>query len=302
MNRSNLFLLAGLGAALSIPASAQQRPPIVGVAHIALKTNDLAAAREFYGKNLGYEEAFQLKKPDGSLEMTFFKVNDRQYIEILPSLKGETEDRLSHIAFETTSARQMLDYLTSRKVAATLRTLPEGNLSVAFQDFDGHLVEFVEYLPGSLQLSNKGKAEPASRVSTILRHVGFTISDRDEADRLYRDILGFREVWHGGPKDDGVSNWIAMRVPDGHDHLEYMLNVKNPSPQTLGVMNHLCLEVPSVDESYKALLARGMKIGEPPKMGRDGKRQLNLYDPNFTRAELMEPKPSEKPCCSTYLD
>jgi hypothetical protein len=25
---------------------------------------------------------------------------------------------------------------------------------------------------------------------------------------------------------------------------------------------------------------------------------LNLYDPNLTRVELMEPKPVEKPCCS----
>jgi len=25
---------------------------------------------------------------------------------------------------------------------------------------------------------------------------------------------------------------------------------------------------------------------------------LNLYDPNLTRAELMEPKPVEPPCCS----
>jgi hypothetical protein len=33
---------------------------------------------------------------------------------------------------------------------------------------------------------------------------------------------------------------------------------------------------------------------EKPKIGRDGKWQLNLYDPNGTRAELMEPKPVEK--------
>jgi hypothetical protein len=67
-------------------------------------------------------------------------------------------------------------------------------------------------------------------------------------------------------------------------------------------MNHLCLVVPSVDASYKALLARDMKIADPPKIGRDGKWQLNLYDPNFTRAELMEPKPVQKPCCSPYLE
>jgi len=40
---------------------------------------------------------------------------------------------------------------------------------------------------------------------------------------------------------------------------------------------------------------------EKPKIGRDGKYQLNLYDPNLTRAELMEPKPVETPCCSKFV-
>ena len=37
------------------------------------------------------------------------------------------------------------------------------------------------------------------------------------------------------------------------------------------------------------------------KIGRDGKWQLNLYDPNLRRVELLEPKPVEKPCCSPML-
>jgi lactoylglutathione lyase len=302
MTGSHLIMPLVLGITIVGGAGAQQRPPILGVAHIALRTNDLAAARAFYGKYLGYEEAFSLSLPGGGIEMTFFKVNDRQYIEVLPGLKDETEDRLSHIAFETTNAEQMRAYLASRGVPATLRTLPDGNASVVIRDPDGHTVEFVQYMPESLEIRNAGRFLAASRISEHIGHVGFTVSDRAAADRLFKDILGFREVWHGGFTDDGPPNWVAMRVPEGHDHLEYMLEVRNPSPRTLGVMNHLCLIVPSVDASYKTLLARGMKIADPPKIGRDGKWQLNLYDPNFTRAELMEPKPVQKPCCSTFLE
>src|SRR5437763_8598740 len=90
------------------------RPPIVGVAHIGLKTDDMAAARNFYGKSLGYEEPFTLDKPSGGLMLTYFKVNDHQYIEVFPELKSPTEDRLSHIAFETTDAEQLRAYLASR--------------------------------------------------------------------------------------------------------------------------------------------------------------------------------------------
>jgi hypothetical protein len=89
-----------------------------------------------------------------------------------------------------------------------------------------------------------------------------------------------------------------MRVPDGTDWLEYMLNVENPDPKELGVMHHFALGVPNMKAAYATVLKRGAKVDEKPEIGRDGKWQLNLYDPNFTRVELMEPKPVQKPCCS----
>jgi hypothetical protein len=35
-------------------------------------------------------------------------------------------------------------------------------------------------------------------------------------------------------------------------------------------------------------------VQEPPKIARDGKWQLNLYDPDLTRAELTEPELAEQ--------
>ena len=283
---------------LTLAAGAQDRPPIVGVAHIGLKTDDLAAARQFYGHMLGFQEPFTLDKPSGGLMLTYFKVNDHQYIEVFPELKSETEDRLSHIAFETTNMQQLRDYLAKRgvKVPDTLKPGRDGNLSMMLKDPDGHNVEFVEYRPGSLHTTNFGKFLPDTRVSGRIIHVGVTVKDQAAADRFYKDILGFHEFWHGGMKDDRT-DWVDMRVPEGTDWLEYMLNVNNPSPKTLGVMHHLALGVASVETGYKTVVARGLNP-EKPKIGRDGKWQLNLYDPNLTRAELMEPKPVQTPCCS----
>ena len=79
------------------------------------------------------------------------------------------------------------------------------------------------------------------------------------------------------------------------------MNVHNPDPQELGVMHHFALGVPNVKVGYKTTLKRGYKATEKPEIGRDGKWQFNMYDPNFTRVELMEPKPIEKPCCSPML-
>lgn len=298
--------LCSLSVALFVTAAvavSQTRPPIVGVAHIGLFTDDLAAAQKFYGQELGFAEAFKLDKPSGGLMLTYFKVNDHQYIEIFPDLKSPTQDRLSHIAFETTDARQLREYLASKgvKVPETLKPGLDGNLSFMIKDPDGHNVEFVQYMPGSLHSRNFGKALPDTRISQRIIHVGVTVKDRGASDRLYRDILGFHDIWHGGMTDDRT-DWVDMRVPDGTDWLEYMLNVENPDPHRLGVMHHMALGVPSVEAGYKTILARGLTPPKPPQIGRDGKWQLNLYDPNFTRAELMEPKPVRTPCCSPILD
>ncbi len=278
------------------------RPPIVGVAHIGLYTDNVAASRAFFGKVLGFAEPFFLNNPDGSLMLTYFKVNDHQYIEIFPGLKNPTQDRLSHIAFETRNARSLRDYLASRgeKVPATIKPGLDGNLSFEVHDPDGHTVEFVQYMPGSLHSRNFGKFLPATRISKRMIHVGVTVRDRAAADRFYRDILGFREMWHGGMTDTRT-DWVDMRVPEGTDWLEYMLNVHNPTPKQLGVMHHLALGVSSVAAAYKIVLAHGYTPPGRPQIGRDGKWQLNLYDPNFTRVELMEPKPVRKPCCSPML-
>ncbi len=295
-----LSAIAIAGSAQTAPAP--KRPRIVGVAHIAIRTDNLDAARKFYGRQLGYEEAFKLDRPDGGLMVTYFKVNDHQYIELSPGWKGPEQLVLSHIAFETDNAQQLRDYLASKgvKVPATLGKGLDGNLSFMIKDPDGHDVEFVQYMPGSLHSRNFGKFVPDTRVSERIIHVATTVSDRAAFDALYRDILGFRDIWHGGMTEDRT-DWVDMRVPDGTDWFEYMLNVKNPSLRTLGVMNHFAFGVPSVKAGHETVMQRGLNPAEGPKIGRDGKWQLNLYDPNLTRAELMEFAPVQTPCCSPLL-
>ena len=66
-----LFAVIGLGflvALFAVVATGKpvtHRPPIIGIAHIALKTDNLAAARELYGQTLGFQEPFTVDKPTG---------------------------------------------------------------------------------------------------------------------------------------------------------------------------------------------------------------------------------------------
>jgi hypothetical protein len=71
-------------AAATAPAA---RPSITTIANFVVKTDDLDAARKFYSGVLGYDEVFQHKRAIvGAADISVFKVNDHQYIELAPTL------------------------------------------------------------------------------------------------------------------------------------------------------------------------------------------------------------------------
>jgi len=84
-----------------------------------------------------------------------------------------------------------------------------------------------------------------------------------------------------------------MRVPDGDDYLELMLYSEKQNAEQMGVKNHICLITPDIAKAVAILESRpGRKQYSRPieiKVGRNGKRQANLFDPDGTRVELMEP-------------
>jgi len=288
-----MLVFAGLVSALAFAADAPQRPRITGVAHIALFVHDMEKARAFYKDFLGLGEPFSLNKPDGELSMTFIKVNDRQYIELFPEVEAGS-DRLNHISVETDNAEAMRVYLASKgiKVPDKVGLGRIKNLNFSVKDPDGHGVEFVQYTPEGWSMREKGKYMP-ERVSTRMMHVGILVGALEPAMKFYRDILGFQEFWRGS-RDGQVLNWVNMRVPDGDTYVEFMLYDKLPEPTARGSAHHICLEVPDIAKSKSWLEARpAVKNYSRPmeiRTGTNRKRQMNLFDPDGTRTELMEPR------------
>ena len=86
-------------------------------------------------------------------------------------------------------------------VPATLAKDLNGNLSFIVQDPDGHSVQFIQYLPGSIHSQNFGKHISHKRLSDHILHVGIRVIDPARADKFYKDILGFRLMWKGGRTD-----------------------------------------------------------------------------------------------------
>lgn len=198
---------------------------------------------------------------------------------------------LQEITFAIDDVEGLKKYLSVKHVTfKELKTPWESSLALV--DPEGHSISFVKPHP-DITLSGQ-----ANR----LIHTGFVVKDRTAMDHFYKDILGFHLYWQGGMKD-GETDWVDMQVPDGTDWIEYMLNVpENADKHLLGVMNHIALGVRDVRVADNLLLESPMKmnITETPQIGRDGKWQLNLYDPDGTRVELMEYTPVQKPCCSQF--
>jgi catechol 2,3-dioxygenase-like lactoylglutathione lyase family enzyme len=280
-------------AALMLHAQSPERPHILGIAHVAFHVSDIEKSRAYYKDFLGFAEPFRLDNPDGSLSLTFIKINDRQYLELFPGLEAGA-DRLHHVAFETDNAERMRAYLASRGVKVPDR-VPKGrigNLNFNITDPDGHTVEIVEYAPDGWSMRDQGKYLPDSRISDHLWHAGILVGNLDAAMHFYGDILGFHEIWRGSSNGKTLS-WVNMQVPDGGDYIEFMLYRDLPPGDKRGSEHHICLRVPDIAASraklealpYRASYSRTME----PRTGINRKRQLNLFDPDGTRSELMEP-------------
>jgi len=271
------------------------RPKILGVAHMAIYVKDLAKARHFYEDLMGFAEPFTLPKKGGEpgVRIAFVKVNDRQYMEIFNEA-DRGEGQLNHISFYTENAGRMRDYLASKgvEVPAKVGKGQTGNKNFNIKDPDGHIVEIVEYQPDSWTAREAGKFMPAGRMSEHIMHVGVLVGDLDKSMQFYGGILGFKEFWRGSSSPRMLS-WVNMRVPEGDDYLEFMLYNKIPEPDARGTKNHVSMTTPDAQKALEELKKRAAKVGyDRPveiQVGVNRKRQINLYDPDGTRIELMEP-------------
>lgn len=124
-----------------------------------------------------------------------------------------------------------------------------------------------------------------------MSHVGFAVRDLEASLRFYVGILGFREFWRGSSGRTTLS-WVNLRVPDGDDYVELMLYGPAPGTKQLHILNHVCLEVPDAAQAARTLAGRPLPAGcrapDPVKVGVNRRRQVNAYDPDGTRIELME--------------
>jgi catechol 2,3-dioxygenase-like lactoylglutathione lyase family enzyme len=288
-----LLSIAVLTPCLLPAQSIPRRPIIDGISHFSVYAADPVASRRFYTGELGFTEG-----PANIPGQADYFASAKQYVSVSQLPAEHTTSRLNAVYFSTTNAKQLRLYLAAKGIAVPthLDRDREGSLSFQVLDPDGNHIGFE-------QLSKRHTIKLINNpTSTRIIHVGFAVHDRATEEHFFRQILGFRPYWHGGMKD-GLEEFVSLQVPNGTDWIEFMLTVpKNPSQQALGVLDHFSLGVVDINGAAARLEEHGWHEtpGEHRQDGRDGKRQLNVYDPDLTRVEFMEFKPFRAPCCSPF--
>lgn len=277
------------------------RPRITGISHAAFYVGDMAKAREFYEGFLGFASPYSISLSNPKGDLVWIKINDRQSVELFPGHHlAAGADRLAHVAFEVDDAEAMRVYLRAKGIPGVPAVTPVGrigNRNFTIEDPNGHKVEFTEYLADGWTARAQGRYLPDTAVSRRMSHVGVLVGAFEESMRFYGEILGLKEIWRGSAAGSRTLSWVNLRVPDGEDYVEFMLYEKYPAPAQLGVLHHICLEVANVERAAETLASRkypeGNRAPTPVRTGRNGRRQINYYDADGTRVEIMEPAPHD---------
>ena len=289
-----------LMAATPLAFAQQDRPAITGISHMCVFSHDLAASDNFYAHILGATKGVDPQNSEGAR----YYFSPTQFIEVLPLPVEHTISRMACVAYNTTNANALRLYLSAHGVQklSELKSGSDGSQWFDTADPECNRVQFIQ--PGRAPVL----ARASQPIANHIIHIGYLVHSREDEDRFYREVLGFRPYWFGAMQPNHV-DWISQEVPNGHDWLEYMMvgegsdtPLSRVDAGELGVLNHFSLGVQNMEQAVTTLIQqdRLSPKHDGPQMGKDGKWQANLYDPDGTRVELMEFQPVAKPCCSPF--
>ena len=259
-----------------------QRPAIWGIAKMTYLVSDFQLARDYYGKFLGFDEAFTYNTVSGKI--ISFKVNDRQFLEFIEDKDARYKPRLVSVTFETEDVAQMRKYLQEKQVEVPEKVSVDGagNAVILVHDLSGVPVEFLKYSPNSPHKNSKGKFLSENRISKRLHHAGLFCKEVIDNDPFYVEILGFKELWRFPEDHQEKVKMNYLQIPDCVENIEHY-----PSDDIN--FSHPCFLVEDMQETIYILKERkGANKLSKPKVGSGKRWLLNMVNEDGTKVEFTE--------------
>jgi catechol 2,3-dioxygenase-like lactoylglutathione lyase family enzyme len=267
----------------AIPQSVSvERPAIWGIAKMTFLVSSYQVARDYYGRFLGFGEAFSYPSEQGTV--LSFKVNDRQFLEFIEDPAARDKNRLVSVSLETENVEQMRQFLKSRglEVPDKTRTDGSGNEVLLVHDPSGNPIEFIEYKANSLHIQSKGRFLTESPISRRIHHVGLFNVAIEDNDPFYVGILNFKEFLRYPEDKNQAPTLLYLGMGDCIENIEcYSPNDRN--------FSHPCFLVDDMQETIYTLKERreNETLGQPV-IGKGGRWILNLTNADGTRIEFTE--------------
>jgi catechol 2,3-dioxygenase-like lactoylglutathione lyase family enzyme len=264
---------------VAIALHAQSAPGILGLAGLTFRVSSFGMAESYYGKLLGFPEAFRYESDEGPVRA--FKVNDRQFIQVVESAGVTPGGALVKVSILVESASAIHDFLSSRGWTVTpVSTDGAGEKVFSCRDADGNPVEFVEYQSGGKHLRCAGRKLSKKRISDRIAHAGLPSAQVDSSDPFWVGVLGCREILR---VDKGGRSIHYLRLGQSLESIEHY----SPSGPDFA---HPCLQTMDMQATVDLLRARGgtAALGAPG-IGLTRRWIYNALNPDGVRVEFTEP-------------
>jgi catechol 2,3-dioxygenase-like lactoylglutathione lyase family enzyme len=277
--------------------------PILGLAQVSMKVSNLAKSRFFYRDILGMPEAFDIKDKAGGIRSVYFKINDDQYIELIPGLRPDDIVREARIVIEASDLQRLRAIYVERGLdPGQIAKGPDGNPFFRAVAPNGFPLDFIQYLPGSRQGKLRGKLLVPERISSHLLHAGTMVTD--DATKAFFQKLGWGRMLPGSRGD-------YVETPASDRNLETKNPPLDPNDPTTkarytrelyGAVYHFSLEITDMHAARELLKQRGGfdDLRLRTAVGNNRHWLLHLFDPDGSRVELMskETLPDDVPAFS----
>ena len=198
-------------------------PALSGIAHVAFRVSDVAKSREFY-RALGFEESFEFADP-GKPPVSYIKISDHQFVELYGRADNAQPTGLMHVCYEAADIESLWNEYTKRGLnPPPARKARAGNLLFLFHDPENQILEYTQYLPGSLHFEDRGKHLSQRRIAQHLKRAAMVVQDLPAEFAFFTSKLAFEEIMGATPR--------RLRIPGSSgDEVELELATATTKPR-----------------------------------------------------------------------